>query len=356
MAAKAVKAIVGPKQDVEFPRDGLRYAINIVQAVCRLAGSASLIDEFRRELDEHGLLRAVEQHDTAALFDWLAEATNYQGISDTIASDYLRRHGRATWADIHRNLSRAPSCPKLPTFWHFEGCRYHKGSRTCAEPEHLADCPLPTHRLRNGRLNQTAYSLFLFIRDIAAGDLIAWIDARLADADFGIGPDDRLARMRSALLEPLQQVYGVSHKVWSMILSALLLGAGLGRARWAEVGASMVAIDTLVHNFLHRTGVLHRLHAAHGYGPGCYRANGCAEILEAVARQIDARRFNPEFPAVFPRFVQHAIWRYCAQGGLNVCNGNRIDDHAGCANVYCRVHGQCDRIALGSVEFIDTSH
>jgi len=219
----------------------------------------------------------------------------------------------------------------------------------------LADCPLPTHRLRNGRLNQTAYSLFLFIRDIAAGDLVSWIDARLADADFDLGPDDRLARMRSALLEPLQQVYGVSHKMWSMILSGLLIGAGQSRASWAEVGASMVAVDTLVHAFLHRTGILHRLNAEHGYGPGCYRPNGCAKILEAVAQQIDVRKFNPEFPVVFPRFVQHAVWRYCAQAGLNVCNGNKIDDDAGCANVYCRVYGRCDRIALRSVELLDIS-
>ena len=43
-----------------------------------------------------------------------------------------------------------------------------------------ARCPLPSHDLRNGRLNQTAYSLFLFIRDIADGDLIGWIDAPAA--------------------------------------------------------------------------------------------------------------------------------------------------------------------------------
>jgi hypothetical protein len=36
---------------------------------------------------------------------------------------------------------------------------------------------------------------------------------------------------------------------------------------------------------------------------------GCAEIIEAVAERIDASAFNFTFPAVFPRFVQHAIWR-----------------------------------------------
>jgi hypothetical protein len=34
--------------------------------------------------------------------------------------------------------------------------------------------------LRNGRLNQTAYSLFLFVRDVANGDLVQWIDDQLS--------------------------------------------------------------------------------------------------------------------------------------------------------------------------------
>jgi len=34
--------------------------------------------------------------------------------------------------------------------------------------------------MRNSRLNQTAYSLYLFVRDVADGDLVGWIDAPLA--------------------------------------------------------------------------------------------------------------------------------------------------------------------------------
>jgi hypothetical protein len=200
--------------------------------------------------------------------------------------------------------------------------------------------------LRNGHLNQAAYCLYLFIRDIAEGDLIGWIDQRLQAVSSPAGPD-RLARMRGdALIEPLREIYGVSDKVLSMALSSVLLGAPKKLRLWREVGASMIAIDTLVHNFLHRTGILHRYDAAHAYGSACYRRGGCAEIIEAVAERIDARAFNPAFPAVFPRFVQHAIWRYCAQSGLDVCNGNRIDDRKSCDYVYCQIHNICDRTAL----------
>ena len=52
-------------------------------------------------------------------------------------------------------------------------------------------------------------------------------------------------------------------------------------------------VDTLVHNYLHRTGVLRSALAAdHAYGPRCYAANGCASIIQAAATEIDAQRLR----------------------------------------------------------------
>jgi hypothetical protein len=287
----------------------------------------------------------MRKRDTTAVFDWLIAALSYQGISDQIAYDYMEEHGYVRWEDINQKLSLGASCPKLKSYWHFHGCQYTKLRRTCTQPDHIAHCPLPTHDLRNGHLNQLAYSLYLFIRDIAEGDLIGWIDQRLQAANSPTGPD-RVARMREAIIAPLRGIYGVSDKVLTMALSSLLLGAPKKLRLWREVGASMIAIDTLVHNFLHRTGILRRFGADHAYGAACYRPGGCAEIIEVVAQRVDASAFNPVFPMVFPRFVQHAIWRYCAQSGLAVCNGNRIDDRKSCENVYCQMHNICDRIAM----------
>jgi hypothetical protein len=44
-----------------------------------------------------------------------------------------------------------------------------------------------------------------------------------------------------------------------MALATLLMGAGGTRPGWFDVGASFVVVDTLVHNFLVRTGILDRL-------------------------------------------------------------------------------------------------
>jgi hypothetical protein len=321
------------------------HAVRMIHAICGLAGSATLIDDIRADLRTDKVHAAIRHRDTAVVFDWLMAALSYQGIADAVAYDYIERHGRAAWRDIERKLGQGVSCPELKSYWHFHSCRYNKASRTCAEPEHIGGCPLPSHDLRNGHLNQAAYSLFLFIRDLADGDLIDWIDAQLQTANSQPGPD-RLPRMRDSLIEPLREIYGVSDKVLAMALSSLLLGAPKKMVLWTEVGGSMIAIDTLVHNFLHRTGILARFNANHLYGAACYRPGGCADIIAAVAEHIDARQFNPAFPQTFPRFVQYAISRYCSQSGLDVCNGNRIDDAKRCGNMDCRVRLMCDRLAL----------
>jgi hypothetical protein len=325
-----------------FDAGALKYATDLIGTICRLAGAYDLRDEPN---DAGSLRLAIERLDTATLFNWLMVAFSYQGLSDKAVTGYLRQHGTITWSEIDYRLSKQPSCPKLKSYWHFHGCRYDKTSKTCAEPDHYRRCPLPKHRLRNGRLNQTAYSFFLFVRDVMDADLVNWIDWQLS-LFAAAQVNDSIVTSREALLSPLRRVFGVSDKVLSMALSTLLFAGQPARTHWHETGASMIAVDTLVHNFLHRTGILRRLSADHVYGPLCYGPKGCAAIIEAVSQQIDAREFNHDFPAVFPRFVQHAMWRYCSQEGLDVCNSNRIKDGTPCFNRYCRLFEKCNKLPI----------
>jgi hypothetical protein len=320
----------------------MKHAQSLVCQVCRIAGQRTWVDEVQSDAIGTGLVGAVEDHDTAVIFDWLLHAVSHQGVSDAVADGYIDRHGNVTWADIERSLATNPSCYRLHGYWAFTDCRYHKGFQTCGNPNHFPDCPLPRHRLRNGRLNQTAYSLFLFIRDIAGGDIVDWIDRQLADHPGTAN----LPAARAALVDPLRHVYGISDKVIGMALASFLMGAGGSRPDWFAVGAGFVVVDTLVHNFLHRTGILDRLEAVHPYGPACYRPGGCADILIDIASAIDARRFNPAFPKTFPRFIASAIWRYCAEPGLDICNGNQIDDRGRCTNMWCQLYSRCDRVVL----------
>lgn len=317
-------------------REALDRSVKLVDTVCRLAGAERLIGPttFR-------LCQAILDRDTPYLFEHLVRSFSLQGISDRAAWTYMENHDQPGWRDLQRATAQ-PACSKLRGYWSFCGCGYRKGGRTCAEPATLRRCPVPRHALRNGRLNQMAYSLFFFIRDVTDGNLVDWIDQSLAQASSG-SSKDRSHRMRRALVEPLRNVYGVSDKLLNMALADILLAAPVSKPLWLETGVSMIAIDTLVHNFLRRTGVTRRLGAEHTYGSACYSANGCADIVRRIALRIDARQFNPDYPRNFPRFAQHAIWRYCAQSELNICNGNNIDDRLRCDNRDCPMFHRCER-------------
>ena len=205
--------------------EALEHAVRLIHRVCCLAGSGTLIEDIRAS----DTMAAVQRRDTAALYDQLVEALSYQGTSDQVALAYIQQHGSPRWADLADQLAGRASCPRLRSYWDFHGCRYDKTSRTCAEPEHHADCPLPRHRLRNGRLNQMAYSLFLFLRDVAGGDLIGWIDSRLALISQEAWSE---LAIRQALIEPLRHVFGASDKVLAMTISDLLLAGSVGRPTW----------------------------------------------------------------------------------------------------------------------------
>jgi hypothetical protein len=284
----------------------------------------------------------VARHDDAVIFDWAQRLLAMQGVSDRAAYAYAERNGYPRWADIDQAVRSGPSCPKLTSHWHLPGCGYEKSSFSCAHPEHIDACALPSLPLRKGVLNRAAFGLYLFMRDIAGGDFVGWLDYRLrraASTDPRDGP-----HLRDAVLEPLTSVPGTGKKLWSMVLADLLLVGRPEDKIWQRAGASMRAIDSLVHNFLHRTGCLRQLKAEHAYGPACYQPGGCSEVIEQLAARIDASRFNSAFPRYFPRFVQFALWHFCALDGRNVCNGNTLaDDPSGCPNRYCPAYGACER-------------
>ena len=89
----------------------LHYAVQLVHATCCLAGSASYLDEIRADLRDCGIIRAIKDHDTPALFDWLVGMLSYQGISDSVAAGYIAQHGNVRWADI---AERAVANPIMP--------------------------------------------------------------------------------------------------------------------------------------------------------------------------------------------------------------------------------------------------
>ena len=310
-----------------------KHAVRIIQSIYRLARSDKLLDAKAIDPTRDMLRDALRNRDTGLIFDWLVQVFSLAGVSDRVALAYIRQNGSPTWKSMVADLDRKPSCPKLRSYWHYAACSYSKSLRTCAEPGHFRRCPVPKALLRNGRLNQTSWSFLLFVRDVAGGDLVRWIGRRIR---YTSTAPRTLQDERDRLLAPLNGIIGVSRKINSMAFSDLLLAAPARWRGWNRIGGALIVIDSLVHNNLHRTGILARFKAEHRLGPACYQTRGCADIIDRVALKIEAA----------PRAVTHALWRYCSIDGFNVCNGNRINDRQRCLNFYCQIYRACDRRKL----------
>ena len=76
----------------------LKQATALVRTVCEVAGARDLIEDTRNSLRKVGVVRAVQAHDDAVLFEWLAEATSYQGVSDRAAASFMERHGTVAFS------------------------------------------------------------------------------------------------------------------------------------------------------------------------------------------------------------------------------------------------------------------
>ena len=314
--------------------------LGLIEPILALA-DRNYIHSIRSEFARVGIDAAVADHDSAAIFDWLLATFQYQGMSDRSVEGFAKEHGAVGWDDLASATDGRPRCNRLWSYWHFHDCGYRKRARTCAEPHNLHDCPLPGLPLRNGRLSQNAFALYFFMRDVCDGDLVGWIDDRLGQVAWERGQDG--SEFARAILEPMGYIHGVSSKVLSMALADLLLGADPKRDRWVAAGASMIAIDSLVHNFFHRTGTLARHGAEHPYGDRCYQPGGCIDLVRGIADRFDARTLNPDYPERFSRLVQHSIWAFCAQSQWNICNGNQINDRVGCRNRLCVCWDRCGR-------------
>lgn len=320
----------------------IEKASKLVNSLCDIAhGTHELRALTARKATSH-IRQAITKKDNRALYSWLMSTFSYQGLSDQAVSNYIAKHGNARFSDIESGLLITDPCQKLSGFWTFESCGYQKAQRTCSRQEQLNCCPLPKLLLRNGRLNQTAFSLYFFLRDIAGGEVVSFIDRQIEEI-----PNNASPRMvHQSLVPAWMGIFGVSEKVVSMALATLLLSAPAEKIEWQTAGCSLIVVDSLVHNFLHRSGLIDLLGEPHPYGRKCYVENGCFDVVGSLSKLVDARRFDAHFPTFFPRFVQLAVWRYCAQSVWNVCNGNQIDDKRRCDNGECYLHDECARKRL----------
>ena len=325
--------------------------VKIVTIVCQLSKDFMEQEELH-SWESMGILRSEKSKKakTKLLYECLMGALSYQGIGDMVVNSYRAEHGDVSYFQIARRLKKARReshgklCARLRSFESFTSCGYKKTQPICNNPRMLNRCPLPSHDLLKGVLNIKAYSFFFYIRDICQGDLLTHFDQIIGKHVKTSNPDPTaVIGARDDLITDFKQIFGVGDKLSSMTLSAFLL-ANQNNKAYVKVGQSMIAVDTLVHNFLHRTGILKFYDCQHNYGPGC--SIDCVSIIDSLTKKIDARQFNKAHPKYFPRFVQFSIWHFCSVIQENICNGVNINDGKPCNQEDCPVYQLCDHITL----------
>ena len=154
-----------------------------VTELCRAVADPRLITGTQHRLAREGIARAVREHDTDRLYDWLVVGLAYQGVADRVAWGYMEAHGSPRRAVVRANLAATRcACPKLAGFEAYAGCSYRKAASTCARPHHLRLCPVRKLDLRKGLLNVQAHALHFWLRDRCGDDLVAWIDRVIDEA------------------------------------------------------------------------------------------------------------------------------------------------------------------------------
>ena len=325
--------------------------IELVSKVCEM-NKDSVQQQLEYSAEVRTILRSRTDNRTKTrlLFTDLMWTLSYQGIGDQVVDSYMEGHGAITYFQIARRLNTqrkryGPLCSKLKAFDFFKGCGYRKAILSCNNRRMLMSCPLRRHDLLKGVLNVKAYSFFFYIRDVCQGDLISHIDQFIKSSARARSTDPSwVFQAKAELIKDFTRIFGVGDKLANMTL-CFLLSADPSRTRWVKVGQAMVAIDTLVHNFLQRTGILRFYDLEHNYGPAC--PIRCFAVIDTLSKQIDASQFNPDYPKYYPRFIQFSIWKFCSVMIQDICNGVKIDDSKPCQREdICPVYDLCDRIAL----------
>ena len=144
-----------------------------------------------------------------------------------------------------------------------------------------------------------AFSLYFFLRDVCQRDFYTFVTHHFGEGELSGGAiSDRL----QAFIGKITTIANVGPKLAHMALAWLFLTRYPGWD-YRRVGLHMIAVDSLVHNFLHRTGILADYQLDHAYGPRCHADTGCLGVIHDLSRQLTAgsstRPCRPTFPGSF---------------------------------------------------------
>ena len=229
------------------------------------------------------MMHGKPQHKSIKLYQYLLKSFLFAGGGDRSNLVYYAKQQHKPTFNRVKQAIKTGQCPKLGSFEAFKGCGYRKTINKCNDPAFLSTCPLPKFDMKRGSLNHMAFSLYFFLRDVAGGDFYAYVREHFGQEELS---DKAINELLHGFVGKVTAIANVGPKLAHMALSALFLTRYPGWD-YCHVGLHMIAVDSLVHNFLHRTGILDNYQLQHAYGPRCHSQTGCTECVEVLASSCD---------------------------------------------------------------------
>jgi hypothetical protein len=134
--------------------------------------------------------------------------------------------------------------------------------------------------MKRGALNQMVFSLYFFLRDVCRRDFYTFVREHFGEGQLTAGA---VSERLHDFIGKISAIANVGPKLAQMALAWLFLTRSPGWD-YRQVGLHMIAVDSLVHTFLHRAGILDSYQVEHAYGPRCHAEAGCLGVIHDLTR------------------------------------------------------------------------
>jgi len=280
----------------------------------------------------------IREGDSKEIFKSLILYGQFQGIADKNAFSYLERHSSineiADFDTLKEGVKDSP-CPALKSFSAFRNCDYKKSEHNCRYGREFG-CILKELDCRKGSINIMIGSAFLFLKEYYQESMVNFIKEGAKHEDKKFFYTRELLKIRN-----------IGPQTASLFLTDLFNPFFFGYKVKGIDHNDFIVIDTLVHNFFHRTGILKALGREHNYNSEfCHTEEYCKGIILEIAQKVDIRDLleDDNFQAFEPRLIQLCIWLQCADEGRK-CGGGVCNEKGPFCND-CNVELMCDKLMI----------
>ena len=181
----------------------------VIMAHHKLFVDSYLTDSTETQAILHQMMHGKPQHKSIMLYQYFLEAFLHSGGGDRSNQNYYHNQKYKPSFNRIKNAVKTAQCPKLASFETFKGCGYRKMTNNCSEPAFVKSCPLPRFDMKRGPLNEMAFSLYFFLRDVCRGNFYAYVRGHFGEGQLA---DEAVSELLQSFIEKITTIANVSPK------------------------------------------------------------------------------------------------------------------------------------------------